>query len=728
MKSKKWLPLIFLLVIPLVIAQEYNLNYDSQQNIVTIGYNNLNRITSKNSSSEIINYSYDVQFQGILTNISFGNSTYKYTYDDRLRVIEEKRIIDGIEFTKKYYYDSNDRLISFELSSGQDFDFYYSLEGKIQRIRGYINDTKYNPLGNPLNRTYFNNKITAFDYYSNNARLKQIKTDVIQNLNYSYDSVGNVISINDQANSRLYSMSYDALDRLTNVSIGPFKWVYSYNAIGNVLKIVRNFSITTSFKFDGSIAHAPQKYIVTNTSVDVHRYSNFNTSNKTKIFEFYLINEKNSSVEYLNWTAEFGDGSKITSNQPFNLSLGENILVIVQHNYTKGGDYKINLTGGINASLSDYETLKLLFGAKANELAVIKKNGTLIVTQFSAENTINELSQNWGWNCSNGVQSTILFNMSANQGLLVVMEHNYSLSSLSHNLTCKINSSDGNQSITLPSEFNKIAIENYNSSLKGESGIEVQFQIKNYFDTLNVEWNITAAGQTIKSSAPIALAQGQTTSITQEINFTTRGVKPLKITIYSGNFTDTYSENIRLYSLDILDFLNIVKNGTTRIFNFIIQNTWTTLTAYWNVSDPVVENTVNLTSNESLIVVIEENYPQGRKEVEVRLYNQTILEDKVTEIFTIKHIGINQFDTLHENNSWAITAALVTNNINPLNLSWQLNNTQELISSTQNLELNTSGTAFIVVESKFSNSSIYPLTFMINSSNKNDNATGVAIS
>ena len=180
--------------------------------------------------------------------------------------------------------------------------------------------------------------------------------------------------------------------------------------------------------------------------------------------------------------------------------------------------------------------------------------------------------------------------------------------------------------------------------------------------------------------------------------------------------------------MDILDFLNIVKNGTTRIFNFIIQNTWTTLTAYWNVSDPVVENTVNLTNNESLIVVIEENYPQGRKEVEVRLYNQTILEDKITEVFTINEIGINSFETLHENNSWAITSALVTNNINKLNLSWRLDNSQYNITSTQNLELNTSEQAFIIVENNFSSSGIYPLNFLINSSNKNDNVTGVAIS
>ena len=119
----------------------------------------------------------------------------------------------------------------------------------MHRINGYINQTEYNAFGNPLNRTYFNDKVTEYSYYPDNARLKQIRTDSSQILNYSYDNVGNVLEINDQANNRLYSMSYDNLDRLTNVSIGAFKWVYSYDAIGNILKIVRNHSVTTAFKY-----------------------------------------------------------------------------------------------------------------------------------------------------------------------------------------------------------------------------------------------------------------------------------------------------------------------------------------------------------------------------------------------------------------------------------------------------------------------------------------------
>ena len=727
MKNRKWLPLIFFLVVPLVVAyEETSFNYDSTQNTIKIGYDNLNRLINKNSSSEIINYTYDKQLQGTLSNISFGNSTYKYIYDDRLRVIEEKRIIDGIEFTKMYVYDSNDRLIT-EIFNGQDLDYYYNRQTKLDKIKGYINGTKYNAVGNPLNRTYFNGKVTQFDYIPTNLRLRQIKTNTLQQLNYSYDNVGNIISINDSANNRTYSMTYDKLDRLTNVTIGGFSWTYHYDAIGRILKVVRNSSQTTSLKYDKNPLHAPYKLITTNTGVDVYRQADYNTSNKTKVVQFYLINEKNATITNVNWTGEFGDTNLISSNIPFNLSLKENVLVIVEHNYSKGGNYRINLTGQSDGSSSDYESLSLIFGTITNYLSILRKNATLVITEFTAKNTINQLSQNWYWNCSNGVASTVPFNMSSNEELLVVMEHNFTLTS-GYNLTCLINSSDGNQSRTLSFGFDGIKIEDYNSTLTDTDTVLVKFKIKNYFDTLDVNWNITADNLVFKSSSPITLNQGQSTSISQEINFTNAGTKQIKITIGSGNFTDSYSENIRLYSLGIQKYINFVKNGTTRIFNFIIQNNWINLTAYWNISNPALTNTLNLSQNESLIIVIEEDFSQGNKEISIKVFNQTLQEDSLLEVFKVRQIAIESLQTLHESDKRAVISSFVKNNINPLNLSWRLNNTEQLINSTQNLQLNTSEQVIVVIESNFTSSGIYPLTFLINSSTYNDNQTGVTVS
>src|SRR3989338_1610274 len=726
MKCKNILLVLFLVVVPLSFAQSQDLSYDDTDNAVALGYDSLNRLTSKNSSADIINYSYDIQYLGTLTNISFGNSTYKYSYDNRLRVIEEKRVIDGIEFRKTYLYDSNDRLIDVLFSSGTDLEYYYNQMGKLDKINGFINSTKYNAIGNQLNRTYFNGRVTSFDYQQNNLRLRQIKTDTLQQLNYSYDNAGNIISINDSINNRTYRMSYDNLDRLTNVNINGFSWVYSYDAIGRILKIVRNSSQTTALKYDLDPLHAPHQVITTDTGVDVYRPVITNQSNRTQLIQFYIVNEKNVSLTNINYTVEFGDGASYTGNS-INLTKGTSTLITVQRNYSAGGFYKVNITGRANTAATDYEPLNLIFGTLANGFSLIKQNATLAILEFDALNSINQQSNNWGWNCSHGLISTLPFNMSENQNLMLIIENNFTLNE-GVNFTCRINSSDGNQSKSFSFSFDSIKIEEYNNTLIDSDTLRVKFQIKNYYSPLtNINWNITANGL-LYSQSGISLNQGQTTTITQDLNFTNAGTKQIKVTIGSGNFTDTYTENVRLYSLGIQQYLNQIKNGTTRIFTFLVHNDWANLSAYWNFTNPVVANTLNLSQNESLIVVIEENYGQGQKDISINTFNSSRLEDFELDTFKIKHIGINSLQTLHENSSRAVIGAFIVNNVQARNMSWQLNNSQQLITSSQNLELNISQQAIVVIESNFSSSGIYPLTFSINSSTLNDNATGVTVS
>ena len=137
--------------------------------------------------------------------------------------------------------------------------------------------------------------------------------------------------------------------------------------------------------------------------------------------------------------------------------------------------------------------------------------------------------------------------------------------------------------------------------------------------------------------------------------------------------------------------------------------------------------TTNLTNNESLIVVIEQDYSQGDKQINVKIFNQSLQEDNLIEVFKIRQISINQFQTLYENDKTSVVSSIIKNNINPLNVSWKLDNNQDLINSTQSLQLNTSEQAIVIIENNFSSSGIYSLNFLINSSTYNDNQTGVAV-
>ncbi|GEM_PF-4476121 len=131
----------------LAIAVSTNdLTYDSTANNITLTHDNLNRVLTKTSPTETITYGYDQDLQGTLSNVTSNNIQIKYEYDDKHRVIKETRIIDNIEFTKSYIYDSADKVISTEVS-GTDIDYIYNKQSKVKQIPGFISDSSYNPFG-----------------------------------------------------------------------------------------------------------------------------------------------------------------------------------------------------------------------------------------------------------------------------------------------------------------------------------------------------------------------------------------------------------------------------------------------------------------------------------------------------------------------------------------------------------------------------------------------------
>ncbi|KAF0196209.1 MAG: hypothetical protein FD167_5834, partial [bacterium] len=292
---------------------------DNRGQLTRLSYDSLNRLLRKDYTEESTILTYDKQYQSTLYNASLPNVTYTYTYDDRLRIIKEIATLENLSFETGNNYDSMDRVIKKILPDSAELDFYYNQMNKLDKIKGYINKTSYNAFGLPTNRTYFNSRITKFDYNQQNARLRQISTDNIQQLNYTYDNIGNIISINDSINNRSYSMSYDNLDRLTNVTINPFSWVYSYDSIGRILKVIRNSSQTTSMKYGFGPVHAPYRVITTDTGIDIYKLIIYNTTNRTQIIQFYIVNEKNTSLTNINYSIEFGDNFVFNST-PLNLA------------------------------------------------------------------------------------------------------------------------------------------------------------------------------------------------------------------------------------------------------------------------------------------------------------------------------------------------------------------------------------------------------------------------
>jgi len=122
-------------------------------------------------------------------------------------------------------------------------------------------------------------------------------------LSYSYDSVGNIISILDPVNNRNHYLGYDSLNRLVNATIGGDVYKYSYSPLGNMMKIVHN-NESKKFVYNGDQAHAPSSIIEGDAGIDVFSPREIDTNRKSRLTEFWLLNDRNTSI-VTNFTVGF---------------------------------------------------------------------------------------------------------------------------------------------------------------------------------------------------------------------------------------------------------------------------------------------------------------------------------------------------------------------------------------------------------------------------------------
>ncbi|PIN95424.1 hypothetical protein COU56_01595 [Candidatus Pacearchaeota archaeon CG10_big_fil_rev_8_21_14_0_10_31_9] len=240
------------------------LQTDNRNNTVFLSYDGLNRITNKSSDNEEIIYLYDANKNNTLAQIKINSNgniiTNNFSYDDRLRKIQEIKIIEDKLFLTVFSYDDLNRVKTKTLPDKNIQTYSYDTQGLLNEIDGILT-IEYNEQNSPTSRLYNNNLQTNFSYNIQNFRLNQIKTGNLQNLTYRYDSIGNILGINDSSNGKVYSMLYDNIDRLTYTNISDKAnnneniLNYAYNSIGNMMNISRN-SNNITFYYLGSQVHA----------------------------------------------------------------------------------------------------------------------------------------------------------------------------------------------------------------------------------------------------------------------------------------------------------------------------------------------------------------------------------------------------------------------------------------------------------------------------------------
>ncbi len=692
---------------------------DSRNKPITITYDALNRVITKNSSEVNITFGYDQQYQGTLSNISMRTVNTTYKYDQRLRTTKETKIINGLSFETKFFYDSQNRVISKEGLS--ELDFIYNKQSKVQQIPNYITAANYNAFGSILNRTYANGLIQNFSYNTQNNRLTMIRIPSVQNLAYAYDSVGNILTITDAQNNRDHTLTYDTLNRLITAKVGPDRFTYAYNPTGNILKIVRNNNESKKFIY-GGLAHAPSQVVEGSAGIDVYHLQEINSTNKSRTVEFYLVNDQNQSVS-VNYTVNFGDGTSFTNNT--GITVTDYTKATVNHTYAGGGQYDINvsITSG---GASDQQQITPKFGLLAQNLTIISQNISNFTFGFTIKNSMaTQMAENVSWNCSNGVRADSAVNLSGSQSVFNYVYYNFSRPG-SFDFTCTGTSLDGTDSATAAVTVPGLAVENYNIISENISQRIIGFEVKNYFHPLSTAINVTTEGTSFVSSS-FNLTNEQNIMAFVELNYTTDGVKTITIVGSGQNVNTTSVQTIDLLPVTIENYQRFIENSTRKIFFFDVKNNWVNGTSVrWNITDPALNGTVSLGLNQSLMVMIEHNYTTQGVKIPVISAAALTAWDTVYDYFTIKPIELWQLNTLSDSQLGAVVELVIKNNLNhSQNFSWRFDSGVENITSTQNIQLQNVSPIFVYIGFNYSTAGVYGTNAIVNSSMFSDNQTGV---
>ena len=150
--------------------------------------------------------------------------------------------------------------------------------------------------------------------------------------------------INDTVNSKVYEMGYDWLGRLTQASLtagGKLLWIfnYTYSSIGNILSVTSKGKST--MYAHSTPAHAPSSITETSALV-IDELSVINASGNSRTFQAIFRNVLNNTVDNINWTLDTGNGN-YTAKWNSTLAANQTFILVAYHPYSSGGPYSVTL-------------------------------------------------------------------------------------------------------------------------------------------------------------------------------------------------------------------------------------------------------------------------------------------------------------------------------------------------------------------------------------------------
>jgi RHS repeat-associated protein len=321
---------------------------DARLCVITLGYDVLNRPTTKSSSGAgcgtqvSTTYTYDVgtNGKGGRTSMNDASGSTSWLYDSRGRVWKETKVISSSSFVTEWTYNLADLPVTMKYPDGEIVTTTYDNNMLSKTVIGtatYVSNMNYDSAGRLTSRVLGNGLTQTYTYYPWNqqgGRLQTLITGTLQNLSHQYDAVGNITQIANSAAGETSVYGYDTLDRLTSWQLNqnPVE-SYSYDSAGN-LDVKNGLDLNYN---DASHKHAvthigsTQKYWYDQNGNQVTRVVGADTFTLIYDAENRLVEVKKNSVTIATFTFD-GDGKRVKS-----VINGETILFVGAHFEQKGG-------------------------------------------------------------------------------------------------------------------------------------------------------------------------------------------------------------------------------------------------------------------------------------------------------------------------------------------------------------------------------------------------------
>jgi RHS repeat-associated protein len=223
---------------------------DAKNQVSTMSYDKLGRMTKRSEPDLVSQWIFDNCTKGVgklcqsTTDNGYSQVT---TYDSLGRATAMTTAIDT-SYTASVAYDANGRISRSTYPTGLAVNYVYTSLGYLKEVRNATNNALYwqantmDAQGHLLQQTYGNNVVTQQVFDAASGRLKNIYAGAgnsVQNLSFSYDSIGNLQSRNDANQNLAETFLYDNLNRLTSATVnsngaGVVTTSYGYDSIGNM--------------------------------------------------------------------------------------------------------------------------------------------------------------------------------------------------------------------------------------------------------------------------------------------------------------------------------------------------------------------------------------------------------------------------------------------------------------------------------------------------------------